>query len=133
MSNFGAQNMVSPLKKVLMKKPQKFMAKVNKKKWNYISPLDQNLLNENYKDFYKIIKKFGTEIMELQLENENEELCDSVFTHDPSLVLDEGAIIFQAKCPLESKMSIKQIAKKVNQLEIKFFPRIIENILNEQD
>jgi N-dimethylarginine dimethylaminohydrolase len=93
MNNFGAQNMVSSLKKVLMKKPQKFMSKVNNQKWNYDSPLDQNLLNENYKDFYKIIKKFGTEIMELHLENENEELCDSVFTHDPSLVVDEGAII----------------------------------------
>ena len=67
MNNFGAQNMVSPLKKVLMKKPQKFMSKVNNQKWNYDSPLDQNILNENYKDFYKIIKKFGTEIIELQL------------------------------------------------------------------
>ena len=46
MNNFGAQNMVSPLKKVLMKKPQRFMSKVNKKKWNYTSPLDQNLINE---------------------------------------------------------------------------------------
>ena len=93
MNNFGAQNMVSPLKKVLMKKPQRFMSKVNKKKWNYTSPLNQNLINENYKDFYEIIKKFGTEIIELHLENENEELCDSIFTHDPSLVLDEGSII----------------------------------------
>ena len=36
MNNFGAQNMVSPLKKVLMKKPQRFMSKVNKKKWNLL-------------------------------------------------------------------------------------------------
>ena len=45
MNNFGTQNMVSPLKKVLMKKPQKFMSKVNLKKWNYASVLDQKILN----------------------------------------------------------------------------------------
>ena len=33
MNDFGAQNMVSTLKRVLMKKPQKFMSQVNLKKW----------------------------------------------------------------------------------------------------
>ena len=41
MNNYGAQDMVSSLKKVLMKKPQKIMSKVNLKKWNYESPLNQ--------------------------------------------------------------------------------------------
>ena len=50
MNKFGAQNMVSHLKKVLMKKPQKFMSKIDTKKWNYIAPLDQNLINNNYSD-----------------------------------------------------------------------------------
>ena len=53
MNNFGAQNMVSKLRKVLMKKPQALMSKVNIEKWNYIATLDQNLINENYSDFYK--------------------------------------------------------------------------------
>ena len=33
------------------------------------------------------------DIVTLKLKNENEELCDSIFTHDPSLVLKQGAII----------------------------------------
>ena len=93
MKRFGAQNMVSSLKTVLMKKPQEFMSKVDTQKWNYISPLDQQLINENYNDFYNIIQNSGVKIVELQLDNEDEELCDSIFTHDPSLVLNEGAII----------------------------------------
>ena len=44
---------------------------------------------------------------------------------------DDGKIIFQAKCPITPKMTIKAIAKKVQALEIKFFPRIIESVLNE--
>ena len=114
--------MVSSLKKVLMKKPQKFMSKVNKQKWNYDSPLDQNLLNENYKDFHKIIKKFGTEIIELQLENENEELCDSVFTHDPSLVLDEGAIILN----MGKKLRINETSIHEKFYESKNIPIIVK-------
>ena len=94
MNKFGAQNMVSPLKKVLMKRPQNFMSKVDIKKWNYTSQLDQEILNENYNEFYKIIKNSGAEIVDLKLRNENEELCDSIFTHDPSLVLNDGAIIW---------------------------------------
>ena len=80
-------------KKVLMKKPQNFMSEVDLQKWNYTSPLDQDIINENYNEFYEIIKNSGTEIVDLKLRNENEELCDSIFTHDPSLVLNEGAII----------------------------------------
>ena len=56
MKRFGAQNMVSPLKKVLMKKPQPFMSKVDLQKWNYIGPLDQNLIDTSYNEFYQIIK-----------------------------------------------------------------------------
>ena len=72
MNNFGAQNMVSHLKKVLMKEPQNFMSKVNLQKWNYTSPLDQEILYENYNEFYKIIKNSGAEIVNLKLSNENE-------------------------------------------------------------
>ena len=46
---------------------------------------------------------------------------------------DDGKIIFQAKCDIKANMGVKEIAKKVHKLEMKFFPRIIENILNEQD
>ena len=126
MKNFGAQNMVSSLKKVLMKKPQKFMSTVDTQKWNYIAPLDQYLINENYNDFYKIIKNSGAEIVELGLEDENEELCDSIFTHDPSLVLNEGAIILNMG---------KQLRKKETLAHKKFYDSInipiIGSIIND--
>ena len=41
MKLFGAQNMVGTLRKVLMKKPQKFMSEVDLKRWHYGSPLNQ--------------------------------------------------------------------------------------------
>ena len=35
------------------------MSKVDPQKWNYTSPLDQHLINENYNDFYNIIQNSG--------------------------------------------------------------------------
>ena len=63
MKNFGAQNMVATLKRVLMKKPQPFMSKVDPQKWHYIAPLNQRLINENYNEFYQIIKNSGGKII----------------------------------------------------------------------
>jgi len=93
MNTFGAQNMYSELKSVLMQKPLSLMSKVDHKKWNYEFSLDQKLIEQNYFEFKSIIQNFGTEIIELKISDENMELCDSIFTHDPSLVIKEGAII----------------------------------------
>ena len=43
---------------------------------------------------------------------------------------DEGDIIFQAKCQLPKNVTLKGIQKKVHKLELNFFPRIIESLLN---
>tara|TARA_B100000029_G_C17414055_1_gene901820 strand:+ start:179 stop:1057 length:879 start_codon:yes stop_codon:yes gene_type:complete len=107
MYNFGAQNMVSKLKKVLMQKPHNNMSKVNLKKWNYGSPLNQNKINQNYREFYEIIENSGVKIIELNVQNKNEELCDSVFTHDPSLIINKGAIILNMGKILRKKETIE--------------------------
>lgn len=124
MKKFGAQDMISTLKKVLIKKPQEFMSKVDVKKWNYIFPLNQNLINQNYNDFFNIIKDSEIEIIELKLEDESEELCDSIFTHDPSLVLDDGAIILNMSKKLRQK---ETKAHKIlyNSLNIPIVGRIV--------
>ena len=126
MNKFGAQDMVSSLKKVLMKKPENYMSKVDLKKWNYESPLNQKILEENYCEFYEIIKNSGTEIIDLNIENKNEELCDSIFTHDPSLVTNDGAVILNMG---------KTLRKKETEEHEKFYQSInipiIGKIINE--
>ena len=118
--------MVSPLKKVLMKRPQNFMSKVDIKKWNYTSQLDQEILNENYNEFYKIIKNSGAEIVDLKLRNENEELCDSIFTHDPSLVLNDGAIILNMGKNLRKK-EIEEHSNFYNEEKIPIIGKVIND------
>lgn len=45
---------------------------------------------------------------------------------------DEGAVIFQTSCPVEPSDTADEVAKKVQILEHKFYPLIIEDILKKQ-
>ena len=44
---------------------------------------------------------------------------------------DEGAIIFQAKCPVTREDSPESLAEKIHALEYEHFPRIIEQTINQ--
>jgi len=50
--------------------------------------------------------------------------------HFVNEVYDGGNIVFQAKCPISSTDSPKAIQTKVHNLEIKFFPIIVEKVIN---
>lgn len=45
---------------------------------------------------------------------------------------DEGAIIFQAKCPVVPEDTPDTIAQKVHELEYRYFPEIIEKVISGQ-
>ena len=124
MNQFGAQNMVSQIKKVLLEKPHKNMSKVDYKKWNYHGPLDQKLINSNYDEFLNILKISDIEIIYLDSNNTNEELCDSIFTHDPSLIINNGSIILN----MSKELRKDEINKHINlykKLNIPIIGRII--------
>ena len=44
---------------------------------------------------------------------------------------DEGAIIFQAKVSVEKGESVEVLAQKIQQLEHRFFPKVIERVINK--
>lgn len=45
---------------------------------------------------------------------------------------DEGRIIFQAKCIVNSRDTAESLAEKVHQLEYRYFPEVIEKSLTEK-
>ena len=44
---------------------------------------------------------------------------------------DEGAIIFQAKVSIEKEDSVEVLAQKIRQLEHRFFPKIVEQVISK--
>ncbi|MBF24960.1 MAG: phosphoribosylglycinamide formyltransferase [Flavobacteriales bacterium] len=61
---------------------------------------------------------------------EAKDLESGITIHYVNAIYDNGAIIFQAKCSLYKNILPKDIQKKVHKLELKFFPRIINNLLD---
>ena len=71
---------------------------------------------------------FGINVHQKVFESKDTET--GITIHFVNQSYDKGTVIFQAKCELRPNMSPKQIQKKVHKLELKFFPVIIENLLN---
>jgi len=61
----------------------------------------------------------------------NKEQETGITIHYVNENYDEGAIIKQAKTKINTEDSAEDIAKKVHQLEYEYFPKIIEQLLNE--
>ncbi|RIH62939.1 phosphoribosylglycinamide formyltransferase [Mariniphaga sediminis] len=63
---------------------------------------------------------------------ENKEAETGISIHFVNRVYDDGEVIFQAKCPVLSNDSPEDVAQKVHQLEYKYFPTVIEQLLLEK-
>lgn len=70
---------------------------------------------------------YGSHVHKAVVENEEKETGITIHYIDEEY--DQGSIIFQARIPVEAEDTYKEVAKKVQQLEHKHFPRIIEKEL----
>lgn len=61
----------------------------------------------------------------------NKETETGITIHYVNEHYDEGAIIFQAKCDVTSSDSAEDVAAKIHELEMEYFPKVVEKILNE--
>ena len=63
---------------------------------------------------------------------ENKDAESGITIHYVNEKYDEGKIIFQARCRLEATDTPELVAQKVHELEYRYFPKIIEQVvLNE--
>ncbi|MFA8301255.1 MAG: phosphoribosylglycinamide formyltransferase [Hyphomicrobiales bacterium] len=62
---------------------------------------------------------------------DNKETESGISIHYVNECFDEGKIIFQAKCKVESDDNIESIAKKIHELEHKHYPNIINQVIND--
>ena len=62
---------------------------------------------------------------------EAQESESGISIHFVNKEYDEGAIIFQAKVSVEKGDSVEVLTKKIQQLEHRFFPKVIEQIISK--
>lgn len=95
---FGSQSMVAPLQRVLMRSPKGAMRGADPEKWHYGNGFDPERATRQHEALAELVADSGAEIH--WLPDEQDGLADSVFTHDPSLVTDHGAVILSMGKPL---------------------------------
>lgn len=98
MKNFGSQDMASRLARVLMRRPGPSLLSADPAKWHYGPTFDGAKAVAQYTRFADLVARSGAEI--LWLEDKDDGLADAMFTHDPSLMSEHGAIILRMGKPL---------------------------------
>jgi N-dimethylarginine dimethylaminohydrolase len=93
MNAYGSQAMSANLARVLMRRPGRSLIAADAREWHYGPTFNGEKAVEQHKAFTKLVEKSGAEI--LWLEDEGDGLADSMFTHDPSLMTDQGAVILR--------------------------------------
>ena len=96
MKFFGGQDMVSPIKKILLKHPQHaFINQSNIEKesssLNYAGIPDYKTACSDYENFLQLIKTFDIEVHFLPMHKDT--TLDSIYTHDPCVVSDKGIVL----------------------------------------
>ncbi|WP_152009808.1 arginine deiminase family protein [Hoeflea sp. EC-HK425] len=89
--------MTPPLKRVIMRAPGDSLRQAKAEDWHYGPGFDGNRAIEQFGIFAGLVSASGTEI--IWIEDSGDGLADAMFTHDPSLVTDKGAVILRMGKP----------------------------------
>lgn len=90
---YGCQTMATSLLRVLMRRPGPSLLGARADDWHYGAGFDGARAVSQYAAFAGLIEKSGAEI--LWLEDDGDGLADAMFTHDPSLMTNGGAILLR--------------------------------------
>lgn len=88
---FGAQSMAAPIRRVVMRSAASAMAGADRVRWHYGPGFDAAKAGAQHAALAGLVAASGATIE--WLPDVEDGLADSVFTHDPSLMTDRGAII----------------------------------------
>lgn len=72
---------------------------------------------------------YGMHVHEAVVANKEKET--GITIHYVNEHYDEGAIIFQAKCQVETTDTAEDVAGKIHELEMEHFPKVVAKLLNE--
>ncbi|MDF1606721.1 arginine deiminase family protein [Hoeflea sp. YIM 152468] len=89
--------MTPPLKRVVMRAPGESLRSANARDWHYGAGFDGPRAIEQFGVFADLVTASGAEI--IWIDDSGDGLADAMFTHDPSLVTDKGAVILRMGKP----------------------------------
>jgi dimethylargininase len=91
MRHYGAQSMVAPLRAVLVKRPDEAFAVNDPVAWHYAGRPDLAVAQQEHDALVALLRQGGAEV--IYHDESQPGHADAIFTFDPAIVTDHGAII----------------------------------------
>ena len=89
--HYGSQSMVAPLRTVLVKSPEQAFAVNDPVVWHYTGRPDVTIAQKEHDALVALLRQGGAEVV--YHDEPQPDHADAIFTFDPALVTDHGAII----------------------------------------
>ena len=83
--------MVGPLQQVLVRRPDAAFGNADPTRWHYAAPINSAVAQQEHDAFVRLLHESAAEV--IYHDASLPDHADAIFTHDPSLVCDQGAII----------------------------------------
>ena len=93
MKEYGSQSMVDPLRRVLVRRPDNAFGNADPELWHYASRPNLELAQAEHDALVATLRGAGCEVLFHDLPMPDH--ADAIFTHDPVIITDEGAIILR--------------------------------------
>nr|MBC7246115.1 amidinotransferase [Chloroflexota bacterium] len=93
MRSFGSQSMVEPLRKVVVRRPDRAFATADPLRWHYKDRPDWEIACQEHDALVAILRQAGVEVV--YHEEFLPDHADAIFVHDPAIVTDRGAVILK--------------------------------------
>lgn len=88
---FGGQNMFQPLRRVLVKRPDKGFAVEDPEQWHYVGRPDLAAAQKEHDSMAETLRQSGAEVV--YHEAPQPDRADAIYVFDPTLLTDHGAVI----------------------------------------
>lgn len=93
MKSYGSQSMVEPLKRVLVRRPDIAFGQADPERWHYVSQPNLERAQAEHDALVTTLRDEGCEV--LYHEAPLPDHADAIFTHDPVIVTDAGAVVLR--------------------------------------
>ena len=92
-TRFGGQNIVNPIRRVLVKRPDPHFAVQDPDRWHYTASPDLPAAQIEHDALVQVLRDAGGEI--LYHEDPQPDRADSIYVFDPVLITNDGAIVLR--------------------------------------
>ncbi len=90
---YGSQSMYSPLRRVLVKRPDAAFAVEDPARWHYTGRPNVPVAQEEHDGLVALLRQGGAEVV--YHDEPQPGYADAIFCFDPALITDEGAVILR--------------------------------------